>query len=382
MNEEINKKYKIATEVNRTAKILQEILIIIMAIAFTSAIVMFITDMTNTPKEFSKFTTGSIFAFICVITAIARFSHGNMSYLSRTYEISDYEAVARKYNIRLAVDFFFIFAQGVIFCGLSLYQTKTFEFYSLFATLFFVDAIWFFIIISFSKIIYKDFEARKAQEHMKALMNWMVANLLTGIIMVFILFVGISKENLNEKIPLFFIVIMLNTILDYGLNRKLYFPIGIEKPNRTSVFVAARFTTAFKSSTFDPLLKEKIEAIHEVIQGLGITLYSSHITEKFGKALEIPYDFVRRDISQISLCDIFVTLLDEDFSTGVYIELGWASFLGKKIIIFIPQGFDIDKTPMIRGLSALTRYCQLISYSDIDTLKANLKSELQAFVSR
>ena len=124
-------------EVNKTAKILQEILIIIMAIAFTSAIVMFVNQNSNEPKDVMQFSIESIFAFICVITAIARFSHGNMSYLSRTYDISDYEAYARKYNIRLAVDFFFIFAQGIIFCGLSLYQAKTLEFYALFFNSFF-----------------------------------------------------------------------------------------------------------------------------------------------------------------------------------------------------------------------------------------------------
>ncbi|MFC1905028.1 hypothetical protein ACFLXT_04650 [Chloroflexota bacterium] len=97
MNEEFNRQSKVTTAIKKTANILREIITIIMAIAFTTAIVMFMTNGTNIPKEFSKFELTSIFAFVCLITAIIRFFHGNVSYISRTYDLPDYEAVARKY---------------------------------------------------------------------------------------------------------------------------------------------------------------------------------------------------------------------------------------------------------------------------------------------
>lgn len=380
MNEEINRQYKITTEVKKTASILREIITIIMAIAFTTSIVMFLTNGTNTPKEFSKFGLTSIFAFVCVITAIIRFFHGNISYISRTYDLPDYEARARKYNFKLSVDFFFIFTQGILFCALALYQANVFGFYLLFASLFFVDSIWFFVIINFSKIAYKDFEAERSQEHMRALTNWMVSNFITGLIIAVII-LPTPKDHLIGYVPLFFALIMLNTILDYGLNRKLYFPIGIKKAIQTTVFVAARFTSAMESSTFDSDLKEKIESVHEIIRGLGLFLYSSHKTERYGEALEDSDKCVKRDISQISSCDIFIALLEEKFSTGVCIELGWASFLGKKIIIIIPSNFEIRKVPMIKGLCTIT-YCEVIRYENINTLRNNLRSALQTLVSK
>ena len=378
MNDEI--KCDISSEVKNTAKILQEILIIIMGIAFTLTIIMFTTESTNIPKTFLQFTTLSVFAFICAITAIARFSHGNMSYLVRTYNISDYEAIIRKSNLRLAIDFIFIFIQGVIFCGLSMYQSFAFEFYSLFVILFFVDALWFFIIILFSRITYKDFEAHIAQENMRALMNWMVINFISGILILYVLFAGGPSIELSDKVPMFFIIIMGNTVLDYSLNRKLYFPSGIKSSEKTISFVAARFTTALKTGSFDPYLKEKILAIHEVIQGYGIVLYSSHNTEDFGNNLLKPNKFVYNDIKEISQCDIFVALLDEEFSSGVFIELGWASFLGKKILLFIPENYKLEESPMIRGLHTLTGFCQTISYKDVSNLKDLLRSQLQSII--
>ena len=213
-------------------------------------------------------------------------------------------------------------------------------------------------------------------------MNWMAVNFATGLIMIVLLFFGILRKNLNEMIPLCFFIIMINTFLDYYLNRNLYFPIGIKKSSRTSVFVAARFTTALNSNSFDDKLKVKIEAIHDIVHGLNIVLFSSHISENYGNNIISPHDFVYRDISEISQCDIFIALLDDGFSTGVFIELGWASFLGKKIIIFIPTNFAIEKAPMIKGLSSLASYYQLITYNDLDNLKTNLKTELQAMIHK
>jgi hypothetical protein len=302
-----------------------------------------------------------------------------MSYLSRTYDIPDYEAIMRKYNFKLAIDFFFIFSQGIIFCGLALYQVIRYEFYLLFAILFLIDAIWFFIIINFIKLAYKDFEAPQTQEQMRVHTNWMVANFITGVI-IFIL-IQTPRNQLSDKIPLLFALIIINTLFDYGLNRKLYFPIGLKKAKNTYIFVAARFTTAIENGIFDSDLRKKIEIIHEVIRSLGVKLYSSHHIEKFGDNLSYYDSAVKRDISQISRCDIFVALLEDKLSAGVCTELGWASFLGKKIILIIPDNFDITRVPMIKGLTTIT-YCEIVRYSENNILRDRLHSVLQPLISK
>jgi len=90
---------------------------------------------------------------------------------------------------------------------------------------------------------------------------------------------------------------------------------------------------------------------------------------------------VKRDIAQISSSDIIVALLEEKLSTGVCVELGWASFMGKKIIIIVPDEFDLHKIPMVRGLVNLT-YCDVIRYKDLGSLRNNLRLTLQAFVPK
>jgi len=370
---------KITREVKKTADVLREIITIILALAFTTAIITFMTDGGTSPKEFTKsnFTLESIYVFISVIITIIRFYHGNMNYLSRTYNIPDYEAITRKNNYKLAIDFFFIFLQGIIFCGLASYQVIKFEFYLLFAILFFIDSIWFFVIINFVNLANKDFEAQHTQEYMKALTNWMVVNFTTGVVILFIIY-SAQKETLPDMIPLLFTVIMINTVLDYGLNRKLYFPV-LKRAKNTSVFVAARFTTAIENGIFDSELKRNIEIIHEAIRSLGVILYSSHHIEKYGENLSYAEDAVERDISQISICDIFVALLEDKLSAGVCTELGWASFMGKKIILIVPNNFNMDQVPLIKGLNTIT-YCEIIRYEDNNILRDRLHSVLQPFI--
>jgi len=93
MSDDLQRTFKITTDVKQTAIILKEILTIIKAIAFTMAIVIFLTNGKSTPNTFAEYRLESLYAFICVITAIVRFFHGNISYITRTYDVPDYEAL-------------------------------------------------------------------------------------------------------------------------------------------------------------------------------------------------------------------------------------------------------------------------------------------------
>ncbi|MFH1322697.1 MAG: nucleoside 2-deoxyribosyltransferase [Methanobacteriota archaeon] len=173
----------------------------------------------------------------------------------------------------------------------------------------------------------------------------------------------------------------INQKANWIFSRKLYFPIGLKKAKNTYIFVAARFTTAIENGIFDSNLRKKIEIIHEVIRSLGVKLYSSHHIEKFGENLSYYDRAVKRDISQISRCDIFVALLEDKLSAGVCTELGWASFVGKKIILIIPDNFDINRVPMIKGLTTIT-YCEIVRYADNNILRDRLHSVLQPLISK
>jgi nucleoside 2-deoxyribosyltransferase len=366
-------QYRIGYHIRSTAEVLKEIITIIMALAFAQAIITFLTNEAGGPNKIDQFTWTHAAAFICVIITIVRFFHGNISYLIRTYNLPDHEATARKHNFKLALDFIFIFAQSFLFCALAWYQRNDLEFYILFTVLFFVDAIWFFTIIMFAKGSFKDFEANQAQEQTRTLTNWMAANALTGILMLVFILPRIAQPNPNFEplIPIFFVIIMSNTVIDYILNRRLYFPLGTKHNKRKTVFVAARFSSAINSDVFDPGLRKTIETVHHNVTQRGFDLHSAHIDELFGKKPEQPSNFIVRDISKISSCDIFIALIDNLQSVGTNIELGWASFLGKYIILLFPESFDHDLAPMLSGISQLTQ-CDELIYKDNDDLRDKL----------
>lgn len=351
-----------------------------MAIAFAKAIDVFLRDETGLTLNLSGFTYDKCFNFICVITAIIRFYHGNIKYLAREYEDSNESDVEKNLNTRLAVDFFFFFLQGFIFCALALYQNKTFEFYMGFTILFFIDSTWFFIVINFTRNSKKYLKFREEEMHIKALSNWMVANLITGSIILIIILKNLNgeRDSLDYLVPTFFIIIMINTVLDYILNINLYFPRTKTKKH-ISAFVSAKFTTAIKDGLFNAKLKETIETIIDTIKSTGITLFSSHENEKFGKDIKEPEDFITRDISNINESDIFIALLDEEKLGGVYIELGWATSIGKDIILIIPASFNLNKIPIIKGIIKITK-CEILVYSDNNDLKTKLLSVLSSYI--
>ena len=80
LENEIMKDDALSYEVSRTATILQDIIAIIMGLAFTTAVVVFMTK-DNVPLAVSNINIESVLIFVCVISTIVRFFHGNMSYL-------------------------------------------------------------------------------------------------------------------------------------------------------------------------------------------------------------------------------------------------------------------------------------------------------------
>jgi len=364
--------------IRSTAYVLRKLITIIMALAFTQTIASFLSADTSGPIRLSVFGTPRGFAFIGAITAVVRFFHGNISYLTRTYDLTDHEARARRYNIKLAVDFLFIFLQSVLFCVLAWYQRYTLEFYGLFTILFFLDALWFLVIIQFSASTFKAFETGVAEEHVRSLTNWMVVNGITGIVMLVLVFRSvIQKAPLEPSVPLLFSIIMLNTAIDYILNRRLYFPLGARHPGKPIAFVAGRFSSALQDGTFDPVLRRTLEHVHDVVQAEDYTLHSAHLAEDFGARLMLPHRFVQRDISQVAECDIFLAVLDTPASVGTCIEIGWATFLGKPTFLLLPRTFNTANAPMLLGLHAMT-HCTTVFYSDDNELRTQLASALDA----
>ena len=360
--------------VNKTSNILKEIITIIMALAFTNTIIVFLTSKNGGPKTKQDFDLISILSFIVLITSIIRFFHGNHSYLQKTYDVNDFKAFAGKFNIRLTIDFVFIFLQGIIFCALSVYQSATNEFYSLFTVLFYIDSIWFFVIWCYIQDLKLNPNFDENEKDSKTQTHWMVTNFVTASIML-VLIIPRDKFSLT-RILILSVVIIINMIFDYFLNWNTYFPAGITKGKDMSIFVAARFTSAIKEDIFNEDLKAQIDTVHEVVKSLDFKLFSAHKNEKFGNALEDPDIFVKRDLKEISEASLLIAILDKEISSGVCIELGWASLISKPIILVIPDGYDMNNIPMIKSLYNLC-HCEVLKFNNLDQLEEKLKDVLK-----
>ena len=72
-------------------------------------------------------------------------------------------------------------------------------------------------------------------------------------------------------------------------------------------------------------------------------------------------------------------MLDYLISAGVFTELGWATLLGKRIIILVPQDSDVESNfPLIKGIPRITE-TKIIYYNsaDVNDLKNKLKETIK-----
>ncbi|ALK34578.1 nucleoside 2-deoxyribosyltransferase [Burkholderia plantarii] len=91
----------------------------------------------------------------------------------------------------------------------------------------------------------------------------------------------------------------------------------------------------------------------EHFEGRGWDVHCAHRREKWGREFMTPEQCTRIDYEQISQCDYFVAFPGAPASPGTHIELGWASALGKPIVLLLEAGRDYAY--LVQGLHTVTR---------------------------
>jgi len=84
----------------------------------------------------------------------------------------------------------------------------------------------------------------------------------------------------------------------------------------------------------------------------GHEVFLAHYREKWGKELMGPLECTVDDFRQMKSTDLVIAFPGDPISGGVHIELGWASALNKKIVMFLKDG--VEYSPLILGLSTVT----------------------------
>jgi len=205
-----------------TISSLKEIVTIVSGLSVTNALVQLITPTSTTAiPSLQSISTQTLLLFLLLVLNIIRFYHGNMRHLDTTYTAELGKGSSGDLRLsgrnRLAVDFFVIFLQSLIFATLSfLFRTPT-EFFFLFAMLLVVDVVWFLSA-------YQLTTDRKAFEHQR---RWTLNN--TVAVIALLVFIGIGT-NFTPSAYVYTLsaIIALNTLVDFYISWEFYFPTYLQ----------------------------------------------------------------------------------------------------------------------------------------------------------
>ena len=119
------------------------------------------------------------------------------------------------------------------------------------------------------------------------------------------------------------------------------------------VFLAAPFTQLISpdDGRVSVTWENTLSSIRDLLLESDASVFSAHVREKWGTALMDPAEYTPLDFAEMRACDLVCAFLGSPPSGGVYIELGWASALGKPVLLFADEG--TFRTPLIDGLTKL-----------------------------
>ncbi len=343
--------------------LLKDIIIIIVGLAFTNTIYWFIIDVeTETVRP--SFEIMQYALLFIVITTLIRFYHGNVRHLSEDY--SRIRIIEEKRTgPELALDFFFIFFQSVIFVFMGFYYLINLNrIYDLFMFLFVIDILWFLMLAMASA----KFQLKFAE------IKWTIVNLITVFVLFFLRDLALSDPSIvGTRILLF--TIIGNMLLDYGINWKFYFPRVAT--GRLTIFLAAPFTHKLisdKNSETGFIIEEDFSNIlKDIIKEMRSKQYivkNAFEREDWGRKKCNAREMVENDYNDIIAADVLIIYLDGDPSYGIFIELGWATAFRRDIILLVKGEGDIQErwTPLIEGIDVLTKNLHIIYFYEVEQM--------------
>jgi nucleoside 2-deoxyribosyltransferase len=144
-----------------------------------------------------------------------------------------------------------------------------------------------------------------------------------------------------------------------------------------SVFVAGPFKNAIDPVTglVNTHLRSRLEAVLEYFDAANYRIYNSHRRESWGAAILKPEQCTKLDYDEISDADLFVAFPGEPASPGTHIEMGWASSLGKPVILIV-DGLE-SHSFLVRGLHTVAT-TQYIDAHEIPQLVHELDQAVKA----
>ncbi len=134
---------------------------------------------------------------------------------------------------------------------------------------------------------------------------------------------------------------------------------------------------------FNGNLKNLIIDLIDVFETSDIEVLSAHAAESFGDST--PHDsgdITARDYRWMQLCDVYIAIFfknghnDYIKSDGTHIELGWASAMGKPIILIGDNLPNEQNSHLVRGLGTIASV-EFMELKEVVLNPANLITSVQ-----
>jgi nucleoside 2-deoxyribosyltransferase len=129
-------------------------------------------------------------------------------------------------------------------------------------------------------------------------------------------------------------------------------------PGKRSVFLGGPFKALVDDSgVMRAAERARLESLIERLESEGYQVHNAHRREAWGAEFLRPEECTRLDYEEISACSVFVAFPGYPASPGTHIEIGWASAMGKPIVLLLEEGRDYAF--LVRGLHAVAHVTYL-----------------------
>lgn len=125
-----------------------------------------------------------------------------------------------------------------------------------------------------------------------------------------------------------------------------------------SVFLAGPFKALVDADgSMNTEARTRFETLISRLEDEGYHVYNAHRRESWGANFLTPDECTRLDYDEISASTVFVAFPGHPSSPGTHIEIGWASALGKPIVLLLEE--DADYAFLIQGLHTVANVTYL-----------------------
>jgi nucleoside 2-deoxyribosyltransferase len=125
--------------------------------------------------------------------------------------------------------------------------------------------------------------------------------------------------------------------------------------------------------------QDKINRIIEYFEVAGAKVYNAHRREAWGAKFLTAPECTKLDFTEISQSDVFVAYPGVPVSPGTHVEVGWASALGKPMVLLLEK--DAKHTFLVTGLETIANV-EFIWFDRVEEILEQLPDAIDRVLTR